>query len=242
MALKNRFGALKLVFALLATLVLGGQHARAIEPAYTSEDTLEQWENHLLESKWTWRHPVTGMPHMVLVLKYFTGNHRTFELTMFHDHDPSPGRHVPMVDYPCRPWVETWTGTYKTEARRAEDKKFDQQDAVKLIRLRAEQHWYPVNSCPYWWSPDGHPAKVGPWMRDRGLIDWTDMISNIDWVEKKQFKEFFAELIFDAPFMADEAPIPADNVRFFLRSDAVKKIGWWQIGTEYVFEPVKKCD
>lgn len=210
-------------FAIAAALLLGGQGV------YTSEDTLDQWENHLLESKWTLTDKETGAPRLVLVLKYFSPNHRIFELTMFHDCTPG------------KPWVETWTGTYKTEARRSEDKKDDARDAVKLVRLRAEQHWYPVDSEPYWWPPDGRgPAKVGHWLLEKGLIHWTDIVSHIDWVERKEFKEFFAELIFDAPFMALESPIPPENVRFFLRSDEVKNIGWWQIGTEYVLSPVRK--
>ncbi len=216
-------GVIQMGIAIAAALLLGGQ------VIYTSEDTLDQWENHLLESKWTLTDKETGAPRMVLVLKYFSPNHRIFELTMFHDCTPG------------KPWVETWTGTYKTEARRSEDKTNDARDAVKLIRLRAEQHWYPVDSEPYWWPPDGRGlAKVGHWLLEKGLIHWTDILSHIDWVERKEFKEFFAELIFDAPFMALEPPIPAEDVRFFLRSDEVKNIGWWQIGTEYVFSPMRK--
>ena len=32
----------------------------------------------------------------------------------------------------------------------------------------------------------------------------------------------------------------SENMKFFLRSDAVKKVGWWKIGTEYTFSAVKK--
>jgi hypothetical protein len=211
-------------FAVVMALLLGRQDV------LSSEDTLDQWENHLLESKWTLTDKESGAPRMVLVLKYFSADHRIFELTVFND---------------CRregvPWIETWTGTYKMEARRPEDKTSQAQDALKLVRLRAEQHWYPVDSAPYWWPPDGRgAAKVGPWLWERGLIHWTELISNIDWVERKEFKEFFAELIFDAPFMAQEPPIAPDSVRFFLRSDEVKHIGWWQIGVERVFSSVRK--
>jgi len=232
----NSFGVFAATCTMLTALLLGGQNACAFQTAYTSEDTVDQWENHLLESKWVWPDEKTDLPAIVLALKYYPGDHRTFELTMYHDQNPCPGC------CECQPWVETWTGTYKTEGRRAENKSSDAKDAVKLLRLRAEQHWYPVNSNPYWWSPGGHPAKVGPWLRDRGLIRPTEMISYIDWVEKKHFKEFFAELVFDAPFMASEAPIAPENVRLFLRSDSVKHIGWWQVGTEYIFTPAKRCD
>jgi hypothetical protein len=40
--------------------------------------------------------------------------------------------------------------------------------------------------------------------------------------------------------MAQEPPIAPDSVRFFLRSDEVKHIGWWQIGVERVFSSVRK--
>ena len=189
--------------AVVAALSLCGQ----ITPH--GDDTLNQWESRLLESKWVLTDPRSGTPQMVLVLKDFTPSHRIFQLTMYN---------APTGD--GTPWVQTWTGTYKMESRRANNKEFEAQDAVKLVRLHADQYWIPVDR--------DRPDRVKNSLMARGLLNWTDEIAYIDWLERKDFKPFFAELIVDAPFMWAEPPIPTEHARFFLRSDEVTKIGWWK--------------
>ncbi|MGO8752221.1 MAG: hypothetical protein ACLQNE_40295 [Thermoguttaceae bacterium] len=186
-----------------------------------SDDTLNQWESRLLESKWVLTDPVSQTPQMVLVLHDFNPSHRIFALTMYNT-----------VTGDGIPWIQAWTGTYKTEARRANHKDIQAQDAVKLVRLHAEQYWVPVDR--------DRPDHVRNILKARHLIDWTDEMAYIDWLERKDFKPFYAELVFDAPFMWSEPPIPSEHMRFFLRSDEVTKIGWWKLGAEQVLTPIRK--
>lgn len=214
-----------MAFSMMMAFVLAGPGVM------TPDDTLDQWEYHLLEHKWTMLDKNTGLPKLALTLRHFPGDHRIFELMMFND----------PTNYPGAPWVEVWNGTYKTEARRSEDRKDERKDAVKLVRLQVEQHWHPVDSTPYWW-PCGarEPRNVGQYLFETGRIPWFDLVNYIDWQERKELKSFFAELIFDAPYFEKIPRHAPDNERFFLRCDATKHIGWWQIGTLLELAPARK--
>ncbi len=202
-------------FAVITALCLCGQDG------FPKDDTLNQWESRLLESKWVLTDPATGVPHVLLVLRDYTPSHRIFQLTIYHH---EPGLNLP--------WAETWTGTYKMEARKAGDGNRGREDDIKLARLHADQYWLPVER--------NRPESIKNVLEARGLIDWTDEINYIDWLERKDFKPFFAELIFDAPFLRTLPELSGGRVAFFLRSDEVTKIGWWNIGTTYVLSPVHK--
>ena len=220
-------------FAVAMALCLCGQ------TVYSSEDTLDQWESRLLESKWVLTDPVSGDPRIVLVLKCFSPDHRIFQLTLYNEGQDE-----------TLPRIQTWTGSYKMESRKATRNDVDTQDSVKLARLHADQYWVPVNPDLYgapdrfrtgWASPDGFkPYCMRSWLKQRGLIHWTEEINYIDWSERIDFKPFYAELVFDAPFMWTEPLVHPEDCKFFLRSDAITHIGWWKIGTQYVLSPVKK--
>lgn len=181
-----------------------------------SERTLDQWENRLAETQWVLKDEVTGEPWMLLVLKHYPVNNRIFRLTMYHPADRTVG-----------PRMETWTGSYKMEARRASD-DYD-QDAIKLVRLQADRRWWPVN-----WI--GRCDLVRPLLAANPM-PWPASLVWVDWLEQDEFRPFFAELVFEAPFLpAAEEP----QVQFLLRSDEVLGIGWWKIGTVYRFSPVPK--
>ena len=214
-----------MVLSVMMAIVLGGPGV------FTVDDTLDQWEYHLLEHKWTMVDKHTGLPKLALTLRWLPGDHRVFELLMFNG----------PTNYPGAPWVEAWTGTYKMEARRAGDPKEDRKDAVKLVRLQVEQHWHPVDSAPYWWPERGQdPMNVGQWLYEKGRFPWYDLMYYVDWLERKEFKNFFAELIFDAPYFEQRPRQSPDNERFLLRCDAVKHLGWWQIGTMMELAPARK--
>ena len=188
--------------------------------------------------------PVTGEPHMLLVLKCFPPEHRIFELTMYN---PRSGCYGPRL--------EVWTGSYKMEARKANNNYLEQQDSMKLARIEADQHWVPLNRARDWWPQDeryGWPAPAGDvgllggsdsltgWLKSRGVLHWSDEIHDLDWAEHKEFKSFRVELVFDAPFMRPLSPATSEQVHFFLRSDDVKHVGWWKIGQMFTFSAIKK--
>ena len=220
-------------FAVAMALCLCGQ------TVYSSEDTLDQWENRLLESKWVYTDPTSGAPRIVLVMKCFSPDHRIFQLTLYNEG----------ID-DTLPYIQTWTGTYKMESRKATRNDTDSQDSVKLARIRADQYWVPVNAnhcrwpgryIPAWSGSDGQQfCSMRQMLQARGLIHWTEDINYIDWSERIDFKPFYAELVFDAPFMWTEPLANPENVKLFLRSDAITHIGWWKIGCQYILSPVKK--
>lgn len=206
-----------MAIAALLALYLGAQ------PVDVGKDTIEQWENRLLESKWLLEDEATGTPRILLVLQNYPVDHRIFRLCMYNPRNREG-----------RPWLETWTGTYKMEARRSGDKEGDHRDAVKLIRLQADRYWLPVNRERVF------DEFEHQFLEKYARLPWTETLDWIDWIEQDEFKPFFAELIFDAPYLPATAVTPADNVRFLLRSDEVSKISWWKIGTVRQFFPVWK--
>lgn len=229
--------------AIVMALSLCGQTV----DVYTSDDTLDQWEHGLLESKWTLTDKKTGFPRMLLVLKCWPVDHRVFEFTMRNPWDEAA---LARIDGSPLPRIEVWTGTYKMISRKYASDQLSVQDLMQMIRLSVEQHWVPASPDHYWplvaESRDRlpqhglSPHTLAGALESRDLIHWTDEISYIHWTEHKEFKEFFAELIFDAPFMRKSPPSTSERMKFFLRSDAVKKIGWWKIGTQYEFSAVNK--
>ena len=248
-------------FAVVMALCLCGQEV------YSTDDTLDQWESGLLESKWALTDRDTGAPQMLLVLKCLPPEHRIFELTMYNNAtgpatpniDVSPYKPAAKEDVPtigpvprleAWPKIEAWTGTYKMESRKASHNSMDNQENIKLVRLQVEQHWMPVDRQRLWWARIGgenptqetslEPTCLKDVLRGRGLIDWTDEISYIHWFDRKDFKPFYVELIFEAPFLREQGPLTSDHIKFFLRSDSVRKIGWWKIGTQYTLDAVKK--
>jgi hypothetical protein len=206
---------------------------------YTGDDTLDQWEQGLLESKWEYVDPVTKLPRMLLVLKYWPVDHRVFQLVMRNPWDSAPV-----------PRIEIWTGTYKMMQRRLPGGQLSDQEMMQMVRLSMEQHWVPVERGHYWPPVNEDldrlrrnelsPLTLAGSLEDQGLIHWSEEISYIHWTEHKDFKEHFVELILDAPFMRKDYVATSEKMKFFLRSDAVKRVGWWPIGTEYTFSAIKK--
>lgn len=222
-------------FAIVMALGLCGQSI----DVYTGDDTLDQWEQGLLESKWECRDPKTGEPRMLLVMKYWPVDYRVFQLVM---RNPWEGASTPRV--------EAWTGTYKMMSRRFDANHLSTQDTIQMVRLSFDQHWVPIERGHYW-----PPVHEDPWrLRHDGLspltlagalqaekrLHWSEEISYIHWAEHKNFKQFFAELIFDAPFLRKDYVATSEKMKFFLRSDSTKKVGWWKIGTEQTFTALKK--
>ncbi len=221
--------------AIVMALSLCGQRV----DTYTGDDTLDQWEHGLLESKWECVDKATLNPRMLLLMKYWPVDHRVFQLVM---RNPWEGT--------ASPRVEVWTGTYKMMSRRTEDNHLSNQDTMQMVRLSFDQHWVPVERGHYWppihEDPDRlrhdglSPLTLAGSLEAKGLVHWTEEISYIHWAEHKDFKQFFAELIFDAPFMRKNYVATSEKMKFFLRSDSVKKVGWWKIGAEHTFSAVKK--
>jgi len=192
---------------------------------YVVEDSLNQWENRLIESRWILVDKTTKAPQILLVLKCFNPDQRMFELYMF-------GRGHECQD---RLSLRAWTGTYKMERREIASKGY----AESLVRLKFDEHWLPVD-------PD-KPARLRQWMTDLGLVSWTRERSEIrwledvhllDWTEEIDFKPFMAELKLDN--VPSQSEYYCDAIRFLLRSDDVRHVGWWQIGTDQVLAPVPK--
>lgn len=222
-------------FAIVMALGLCGQSI----DIFTGDDTLDQWEQGLLESKWECRDKATGAPRMLLVMKYWPVDYRVFQLVM---RNPWEGTSSPRV--------EVWTGTYKMMSRRTEDNYMSTQEQIQMVRLSFDQHWVPVERGHYWPAVledplrlrhDGlSPLTLAGALQAEDRLHWSEEISYIHWAEHKDFKQFFAELIFDAPFMRKDYVATSEKMKFFLRSDSVKKVGWWRIGTEQTFTSLKK--
>jgi hypothetical protein len=192
---------------------------------FALEDSLNQWENRLIESRWMLVDEATKLPQALLVLKCFHPDHRVFELYMF-------GRGHECED---RLWLRAWTGTYKMERREYASKGI----VESLVRLKFEQHWLPVD--PY------KPDRLRRWMRETGLVEWAreryavrwlEDVGLLDWIEEVDFKPFMAELKLDN--VPSQSAYYCDAIRFLLRSDDVKHVGWWPIGVDQVFTPVPK--
>jgi hypothetical protein len=227
----------------LAIVVALGLCGQPID-TFTGDDTLDQWEHGLLESKWAYADRATGAPRILLVMKYWPVDHRVFQLMIRNPWEGEP-----------TPRLEIWTGTYKMMSRRLPGSQLSDQDMMQLVRLSFEQHWVPEERGHFWPPVQEYPLRLpydGPnhgrlspltlagALEAEGRIHWTEEISYIDWKEHRDFKQFFAELVFDAPFIRKDYVATSENMKFFLRSDSVKKIGWWKIGTDYTFSAVKK--
>lgn len=206
--------------AAVLTICLFGQ------VTYSLDDSLNQWENHLLESRWALLDKATEEPRVFLVFNCFTPDHRIFSLYL---HDQWEGD--------AYRTVRCWTGTYKMESREKKDKSI----VEKIVRLKCEQFWIPVDS--------DKPNKMRRWMAEQGYSrwlgepearHWTENLDFLHWTEEVDFKPFYAEFNMTPPSPATEPNVSPDCIHFFLRSDDVKKIGWWTIGTHYLMTPVKK--
>lgn len=191
---------------------------------YSSDDSLNQWESHLLEARWVLVDEATSTPRILLVFKCLTPDHRLFELYLYDRWDDE------QVET-----VRAWTGTYKMESRENRDKSISE----KLVRLNFDQHWVPVDGTKAIWIKDWM-TRLGfvYWTRESDLIHWIEALQFLDWTEERDFKPFLAEFKIDGPTAAE--PIPPENIKFLLRSNDVKRVGCWVIGTQYVLSPVKK--
>lgn len=186
---------------------------------YSVEDSLNQWEQHLLETKWAVVDKLTGVPKMLLVIKCYTPDHRLFELYQYDRWDNEP-----------EPTLRAWTGRYKMESRENRDKSMSE----KIVRLNVDEHWLPVDGLKL--------AKTRNWMLSQGFVHWINEDHRFHWTEELDFLHWTEEQDFK-PFLAEFKIEPGDapeNVKFLLRSDDIKRVGWWVIGTGYQLEPVKK--
>ena len=191
---------------------------------FSPDDSINQWESHLLESSWALNDPLSSGPRVLLVIKCLRPDHRIFQLYLYDRWEEGP----------CAT-VRAWTGTYKMESREYRENGI----AEKIVRLNFEQYWLPVDGFK--------PNRIRAWMneqdfvqraRDLTLFHWSEELDLLNWVEERDFKPFLAEMRVDGP--KPDEPIPAEYVKFLLRSADVKKVGWWLTGTEYVLEPVRK--
>ncbi len=211
---------------------------------YTEDDTLDQWEQGLLDSKWEYVDPSTPGRRILLVMKHWPVDHRVFQLVIRNPWEGEP-----------TPRIEIFTGTYRIMSRRLPGGQLSNQDMMQLIRLSVDQHWVPEERGHFWPPVNGYAAnaehndlvngRLSPLTLAGALeaehrIDWTEEISHIHWREHKDFHQWFIELVFDAPFMRKNYVATSEKMKFFLRSDSVKRVGWWKIGTEYMFSAVKK--
>jgi len=192
---------------------------------YVIDDSLNQWENRLIESRWILVDPATKAPQILLVLKCYNPDHRVFELYMF-------GRGHECQD---RLALRAWTGTYKMERRERAREGYTES----LVRLKFDEHWLPVDAYkPEWlrrWMTDFGMTR---WSQERSELRWLEDIALLDWTEEMDFKPFMAEMKLDNAPLGSE--YYCDAIRFLLRSDDVKHVGWWRIGTDLVLTPVPK--
>ena len=204
----------------------------------SSEYSLNQWESRLLESRWTLIDPTADCPRLLLVLKHHPSDYRTFELYLYDWVDDELWR---TIEGPWRadvgPWrtVEAWTGTYKMQSRENHDRSISE----KLVQLNVDQHWLSVDSSRL--------ARIGMRVDEHGRVtrrcprprtEWIEELALLHWTEESDFKPFLAEMKLDTPAPAE--PIPAESVKFLLRSNDVLNVGWWTIGTQYALSPVQK--
>ena len=215
-------------FAALLTVCLFGQIT------YSVDDSLNQWEDHLLESQWILKDPVTEEPRAFLVFKCFTPDHRIFALYLQDQWDGDSYR-----------TLRCWTGTYKMERREKKIEYSEKEDtrppAEIITRLKFEQFWIPVDS--------DKPNKMRRWMSEQGLTHWisepdarhwSENLDVLHWTEEVDFKPFYAEFNLTPPSPITEPEVSSDCLHFLLRSVDVKKVGWWPINTEHLLGPVKK--
>ena len=113
------------------------------------DDTLDQWEHGLLESKWAYTDPATGAPRMLLLLKHWPVDHRVFQLVIRNPWEGEP-----------TPRIEIWTGTYKMMSRRLPGGQLSNQDMMQLVRLSFEQHWVPEERGHYWPPVQEYPLHL----------------------------------------------------------------------------------
>jgi hypothetical protein len=211
--------------AAIVTVCLLGQ------VTYSVDDSLNQWENHLLEARWVLMDRVTDEPRVFLTFKCFTPDHRIFSLYLYDQWEGDAYR-----------TVRCWTGTYKMESREKKDKTV----VEKIVRLKCEQYWIPVDSEKpsriRRWMSDGWMSDQGftRWLTEPDSRHWTENLDFLHWTEEVDFKPFYAEFKLTPPSPKTEADVPSDCIHFQLRSDDVKKVGWWIIGNDYLMTPVKK--
>ncbi len=207
-------------FAAILTLCL------CTQVTYSPEDSINQWENHLLEAKWALVDEVTGAPRLLLVMRCMRPDHRIFELYMYDWWDGTTVR-----------TVDAWTGSYKMEARENRKTKLPE----KFVRLEFEQHWSPVDVgkqqwLERWMTTQGYRR----WIAEGDAAHWTEALSMLDWTEEIDFKPFFVQFKIDPAPNTVVGPRSIESIKFRMMSDDVKKVGWWKLDDEFVLSPVKK--
>jgi len=207
-------------FAAILTLCLYGQ------VVYSPEDSINQWESHLLEARWALLDESTAAPRVLLVFRCLRPDHRVFELYMYDWWGNTTLR-----------TVEAWTGTYKMEAR--ENRKTEKPE--KYVQLEFEQHWLPVDVGKQQWLEQWMSGRgYHRWLTEGDATHWTETLEMLDWTEGLDFKPFIVKFQLEPVTGSAVGPQSIEGIRIRLLSDDVKKVGWWTLNEEHDMTPVKK--